>query len=962
MGFFLMFLVYAALFVLTDLLTPKPELENAKPAGIGDFQFPTATEGRVVPLLWGTVRIAGPNVVWWGDLRQIAITEKVKTGLFSSETITKGYKYEVGIQSALCRGPIDELLGVWIGDEKVFTGNVVDGGTFTINEPELFGGDDLGNGGVVGTLRLHAGSLTQTPSTYLSAFQQEGGDTPGYNGTCYIAPNANPVYVGNSTSIKPWKYEVRRIPNGLGLVIGEAELNGGNDCNPMNVIFEAMTDTSWGLGLDPLTIDTADFSTAAGTLAAEGNGFSFLLDRAERAEDLIRRVEEQIDGVIFFNQIAGLWQVNLARADYDILLVPELNDTNILEIRSFTRGTWEGTVNQYRAAFNQRDDDYKDTSGFAQDMANVRIQEGVNVSAGESFPGVKDSTLANAIAWRQLRTLSFPLAQAQIVVDRTFYDVQPSVVYAFTNSDAGFVRLPMRVKSAGLGEIADGKIVLDLVQDVFFSAAGVFGDPGGTGWEPPLDTLVPFPVDQQEAIEAPRALTFRDPLGSGPDVDKIYAWARKQGVEVTFKIVERHAAGVPAGAFLEVGEVFQFALLGELVSALPRGSAFPQTSVTIIPTPNSQAELLAALPSSPTDPVDLGTDLLTLIAIDNEFMLVSDAQTSGANVQLNDVYRGVLDTVMEDHAANADVWLVFVGAGISDSSIPAGDNVDVKLLPRSATDEVAEASATAIAFQMDNRVRRPYPPSELSLGGTRFATTISLEDTGTGESDGIDLTFARRDFRTAEGGDEIAALGVDAPTLFPTFPTANNTTHEVEVIDDPDGTPTSLFTQDLALLAQGTVRRVEILRWTDGVLPLRMQFRLRSTHDYQSVSRDSLVDLTWDFNVTSALTGLFNFGARAANLDSLDFTVAQDTVDHDFTLSSAFVTGPTPIGDVEYRINGGGWLQLIAQGGTTGSIPNASITNGDTIEIRHRGTDAGAIKLIEMDVGATPTAYGILYV
>ena len=970
MGFFLMFLVFSALTVLTDLLTPKPELEDAKPAGVGDFQFPTADEGRPVPNLWGTVRTSGPNVIWWGDYRQRALTRKVKTGFFTSKNQVIGFKYDVGLQMGLCRGgstPVDSLRGVWIGDDKVFDGVVTDGGTFTIDEPELFGGDELGNGGLIATMRFFAGSNSQAASSYLSDFQKEPavtGDTPAYQGLCYVAPDSDPAYVGNSaTNLRPWKFELRRIPNGLSLGGGQ-ELVNGADANPMNVIYEIMTDEDM-LGIDPLEIDTADFTTAAATLFTEGNGFSFLLDRAEQAGDTLRRVEEQIDGVVFYNQIAQKWQVNLSRDDYDINLVREINSTNLIEIRSFTRGTWEGTTNQVRTPFFQRNDSYKSTFGFAQDMANVRIQDGTNVSATIAHPGVKDADLANAIAWREIRTMAVPLAQAQIVVDRTFFDAEPSEVLALTDEDLGVVKLPVRVKKVNRGQIDQGIIILDVVEDVFRSAAGTFASPPLTGWTPPVDSLVAFPAAEQEAIEAPRALTFRDPDGSGPVADKILAWARQQGVEVAFRVMERNAAGTPAGSFSEVGDVFGFALQAELNGALPAGSAVPHTSLLLTTTPDTQAALLAAFPSTSTAPplAELGTDLLTLIKIGNEFMLPLSAQASGGDVQLNSVYRGVLDSVQEDHADEDEVWLVFVGAGISEGTVPAGNNVDVKLLPRSSSDEVLEASATTITIvPMDNRVRRPYPPSELDLNSTRFATTASLEGTGTGENDGIDLDFDRRDFRTADGGDEIAALGVDAPTLFPDFPTANTTTHEVDVRDDPDGSDTFLFTQDLAALNTGTIRRVEILRHTDGAIPSRLRFRLRATHDFESVSYDSLFDLVWDFNITSALSGLFNFGARAANAASASFTVVSASVDHVFTLSSAFTTGPSTVGDVEYRINGGSWIQLIAQGGTGGTIPNASLSASDTIEIRHLGTDAGAIKLIEMSVSATPTAYGVLYV
>lgn len=63
-GWYVALIVYVVVFVVSEFLRPKPKLEDAVPAGLGDFGFPTATEDRVVPLIWGTVQQAGPNVVW----------------------------------------------------------------------------------------------------------------------------------------------------------------------------------------------------------------------------------------------------------------------------------------------------------------------------------------------------------------------------------------------------------------------------------------------------------------------------------------------------------------------------------------------------------------------------------------------------------------------------------------------------------------------------------------------------------------------------------------------------------------------------------------------------------------------------------------------------------------------------------------------------------------------------------
>ena len=66
---------YIALIAISYALMPKPK-SNIKPAGIDEFQVPTAQAGREVPVLFGTRELKGPNVVWYGHLRSVAIKKK----------------------------------------------------------------------------------------------------------------------------------------------------------------------------------------------------------------------------------------------------------------------------------------------------------------------------------------------------------------------------------------------------------------------------------------------------------------------------------------------------------------------------------------------------------------------------------------------------------------------------------------------------------------------------------------------------------------------------------------------------------------------------------------------------------------------------------------------------------------------------------------------------------------------
>lgn len=66
--------VFIVSFVVAYATAPKPQ--SVKPSGINDLQVPTAEEGREVPVLFGTKDLKSPNVVWYGDLRTVAIKKK----------------------------------------------------------------------------------------------------------------------------------------------------------------------------------------------------------------------------------------------------------------------------------------------------------------------------------------------------------------------------------------------------------------------------------------------------------------------------------------------------------------------------------------------------------------------------------------------------------------------------------------------------------------------------------------------------------------------------------------------------------------------------------------------------------------------------------------------------------------------------------------------------------------------
>lgn len=137
------------------LSQPKP-LEPPKPAGLEEFDIPTATEGRPVQVLFGKRRIKGANVVWFGDLKSTEIKKGGSSGFLGigkTKPQTVGYKYFLGMHLILGYSNADGVKQIWVGEKCVWptpnnsTDEAVDGETnITINAHNIFGGEEKGGG------------------------------------------------------------------------------------------------------------------------------------------------------------------------------------------------------------------------------------------------------------------------------------------------------------------------------------------------------------------------------------------------------------------------------------------------------------------------------------------------------------------------------------------------------------------------------------------------------------------------------------------------------------------------------------------------------------------------------------------------------------------------------------------------------------------------------------------------
>jgi hypothetical protein len=82
-----------------------------------DLKVQSSAHGAMLPLVYGTVRIAG-NVIWAADLEEQVVTESTsasggKGGGGSVTSTTRSYLYCASFAVGLCAGPIASVARVW---------------------------------------------------------------------------------------------------------------------------------------------------------------------------------------------------------------------------------------------------------------------------------------------------------------------------------------------------------------------------------------------------------------------------------------------------------------------------------------------------------------------------------------------------------------------------------------------------------------------------------------------------------------------------------------------------------------------------------------------------------------------------------------------------------------------------------------------------------------------------------
>lgn len=74
--FLIQLIIGVGLLIGAYLLAPKPK--QPKLPSVNDLEEPTAEAGRPIPVVWGSLKVTGVNVLWYGDKKMNK--RKIKSG------------------------------------------------------------------------------------------------------------------------------------------------------------------------------------------------------------------------------------------------------------------------------------------------------------------------------------------------------------------------------------------------------------------------------------------------------------------------------------------------------------------------------------------------------------------------------------------------------------------------------------------------------------------------------------------------------------------------------------------------------------------------------------------------------------------------------------------------------------------------------------------------------------------
>lgn len=441
---------------------------NASNPAAASLQIQTSNYGRVIPIVYGTNRIAG-NLIWYSDFKSTPITSSSggKGGTPSSVT---GYNYQVAAIIGLSEGPLSSIT------EK------------TAKEWSYRGYPGLTTHTYTGIRTIFANQAKYTPAQ-LSLTVATG--TAGQTAFSYVTTNhptealnykylatvaASAYNLGTSPSMPQQLFEIVGVLANVGAT-------GIYDARPYDIAVDLLTNPVYGAGFP-----SSMLSDATGNyLYAAGLWFSPAYSAPSAAADHIKNLARLANcewvwsgGVLKLvpyglDSITGGPGVTLAQGSTALgtltytpgsLAVPvyALTDDDFQENGTddpvlVQRGTQASAFNQVQVKYTNRFNDYADSISEAKDLASIEAY-GLLPMPVVDAPEICDPNVARTVAQLLLQRSQYIRNTYKFTLSYRFILLDPMDLVTLTEStESGLNGQVVRITS--ITENANGTLDIE---------------------------------------------------------------------------------------------------------------------------------------------------------------------------------------------------------------------------------------------------------------------------------------------------------------------------------------------------------------------------------------------------------------------------------------------------------------------------------------------------------------------
>jgi hypothetical protein len=462
---------------------------DMSPSTMDDLNITQASEGSVVPVIYGRARITG-NIVWYDNLHTVAETQEVESGKGGggdTETVITGYHYYLDVWQTICRGKVS-IIETYVQDEQ------------KTPEAQL----TLTNDG--------------TQDTYPSdtALTWGGDNSPG-NKANKLPGIAHEfyrrLYLGLNVTMAPTiHYVVEKDLTGIGVT--DPEFSNGS--GPHAIIYDILLEA----GAVPSQIDIGKFNAAGQYWKSKGYGLNLKFTKQTKAKEKISFILKMLGGAF-----------GIDHNNKFILKAFDENDTSVATIDTedwvdfqFARRTWFDTFNEFRCNYVDSNKEYTQRTLIARNPANTALQ-GKKSSVSIDLSGFRTKGAASKRLWEIAKKESYPYARIKGATNLKYYEVNVGDIVTVNNSDYNISDAEFRVLSKDVAEVDSNKLGWELEQ---FSET-LFDDYYSDGGDPD-------PTPPETTPKYIRAFTRFHIIRLRKRVELIYFWLQgnitsKQGLK-----------------------------------------------------------------------------------------------------------------------------------------------------------------------------------------------------------------------------------------------------------------------------------------------------------------------------------------------------------------------------------------------------------------------------------------------